>query len=93
VRERERLISRIRQLRRAAAASEPSGVAPDSIARDHVRGLEVRIEHLEQLVEGLQDSVHRDSSRYAQRIAELEARVQPGALGKALSDDARARGL
>jgi len=44
-------------------------------------------------VQGLQDSVHRESSRHAKRIAELEARVQPAALGKALSEDARARGL
>jgi hypothetical protein len=37
--------------------------------------------------------VHRESSRHDKRIAELEARLQPGALGRALSDDARARGL
>ena len=37
--------------------------------------------HLEQLVEGLQDSVHREASRNAKRLAELETRTQPGALG------------
>jgi hypothetical protein len=58
-----------------------------------MRALEVRVEHLEQMVQGLQDSVHRESSRQAKRIAELEARLQPAALGKALSEDARARGL
>jgi hypothetical protein len=48
---------------------------------------------LEQLVEGLQDSVHREALRQRKRIAELEARVDPAALSKALSKDARERGL
>ena len=45
------------------------------------------------LLEGLQDSVHRESERQGKRIAELEARMQPGALGEAMSKDARDRGL
>ncbi len=49
--------------------------------------------HLEQLLEGLQDSVHRESLRQDKRIAELEAQIQPAALGEALSRDARDRGL
>jgi hypothetical protein len=44
-------------------------------------------------VEGLQDSMHRESTRLSKRIGELEARIQPAALGRALSDDARERGL
>jgi hypothetical protein len=94
MREREGLVARIRQVRRAAATREPA--RPPSAAaseQDHLRALETRIEHLEQLVQGLQDSVHRESSRHEKLIADLDARIQPGALGKALSDDARARGL
>ena len=49
--------------------------------------------HLEQLLEGLQDSVHRESERQGKRIVELEARIEPGALGEAMSKDARERGL
>jgi hypothetical protein len=94
VHERERLIARIRQIRRvpkaAGDSTDPRGVDPEW---DQLRALEARITHLESLVQGLQDSVHRESSRQAERISELEARIQPGALGKALSDDARARGL
>jgi TolA-binding protein len=91
VRERERLIARIRQLRRTTeVAAEPRKVTPRA---DELRSLEIRIEHLEQLLQGLQDSVHRESSRHAKRIAELEARLQPAALGRALSKDARERGL
>jgi hypothetical protein len=55
--------------------------------------LEERITQLEALVQGLQDSVHRESSRHSARITELEARIHPNAMRKALSDDARARGL
>ena len=59
--------------------------------QDELRALEARIAHLEQLVQGLQDSVHRESTRLGKRIGELEARLQPAALGRALSKDARAR--
>ena|SRR5579884_373096 len=94
VRERERLIARIRQIRRVSKAADeaakPQTVGPEP---DQLHVLETRITHLEQLVGGLQDSVHRESSRHAKRITDLEARIEPGALGKALSDDARARGL
>jgi hypothetical protein len=92
--ERERLITRIRQIRRsadaAAASRKDQGATPEP---DELRALESRIEHLEKLVQGLQDSVHRESSRHAKRIADLETRIQPATLGKALSDDARERGL
>jgi hypothetical protein len=37
--------------------------------------------------------VHRESTRLGKRVADLEARIQPAALGKALSQDARERGL
>jgi hypothetical protein len=87
------LISRIRQIRRSAA-STPSRGAPNTDPGDNrLRGIEERLTHLEQLVEGLQDSVHREALRHDRRFAELEARTQPAALGKALSKDARDRGL
>jgi hypothetical protein len=94
MRGREGLIERIRQLHRTAeAAVAPAKPGVVNLDQDRLLALEARVEHLEKLVQGLQDSVHRESSRHAKRIAELEARVQPAALGKALSDDARARGL
>jgi hypothetical protein len=94
MREREGLIARIRQIRRVAAKADkharPSTSGP---GHDELRALEARITHLEQLVEGLQDSVHRESTRLSKRMSDLEARIQPSALGKALSEDARERGL
>jgi K+/H+ antiporter YhaU regulatory subunit KhtT len=92
--EPEGLIARIRQIRRTAEASATARrkVAPrdDTIA---LQALQTRIEHLEQLVEALQDSVYRESERQGKRIAELEARTEPAALSVALSKDARERGL
>jgi hypothetical protein len=94
MRDRENLIARIRQLRRGFADADERGkVAASRPAPDELRALEGRITHLEQLLEGLQDSVHRESSRLDKRVAEVEARIHPAALGRALSDDARERGL
>lgn len=94
MREREGLIARIRQIRRMSAAADeqalPSATAP---GRDELGALEARIAHLEDVVQGLQDSVHRESTRFTKRIGELEARIQPAAIGRAMSDDARKRGL
>jgi hypothetical protein len=91
VREHERLIARIRQIRRMSKTADDAAYRPvGDPEQEQLRALEARIEHLEALVQGLQDSVHRESSRHAKRINELEARIQPGALGRALSNDARA---
>ena len=92
--ERDGLLARIRQVRRSAAgpvASNRRSTAdtPD----DRVSLLEARVAHLERLVEGLQDSVHRESERHGKLIAELQAQTQPGAMGSALAEDARSRGL
>lgn len=94
MRERDGLIARIRHIRRAASAGdEPSKRSMIDPRHDQIGALEARVAHLEQLVQGLQDSVHRESQRHNKRIAALEARTQPAALGKALSRDARERGL
>ena len=88
------LIARIRQMRRT---TDSSGKAPQTTAPRHdttaLEVLQTRVEHLEQLVEGLQDSIHRESERHGKRIAELEARMEPAAISVALSKDARDRGL
>ncbi len=94
MRERERMLARIRQFGRVFQdADKDVRAATSGPGRDELRALEVRIAHLEQLVEGLQDSVYRESTRLGKRMGELEARIQPATLGKALSEDARERGL
>jgi hypothetical protein len=93
IREREGLIARIRQIRRTSGTTdEPRRSAPRP-DREELHSLELRIAHLEQLLQGFQDSVHRESRRTDTRLAELEAQIQPAMLGRALSDDARNRGL
>jgi hypothetical protein len=91
---RQGLIARVRQIRRtfptAAAAptfADTRGDLPE------LQPLEARVAHLEQLVQGLQDAMYRESQRQNRRIEELEARVEPAALAVALSKDARDRGL
>jgi len=93
VRERERLITRIRQIRRSDAMAKARSPSPVPPPADEIEALEQRVAHLEQLVQGLQDSVHREALRHDRRITELEARTQPAELSRALSQDARERGL
>jgi phage host-nuclease inhibitor protein Gam len=93
MREREGLIARIRQIRRSAAAANEQAASTAESNAPRLDALEARITHLERLVEGLQDSVHRESERHGKLIAELETQIQPAAMSAALSKDARKRGL
>jgi hypothetical protein len=89
--EREGLIARIRQIRRTAAPRErPSSNDPPV---DRLEALEARVAHVEHQLEGLQDSVYRESERHAKLIAELQSKVSPQAMGAALAEEARDRGL
>jgi hypothetical protein len=92
----------IRHLRRVGSGNEAAAVEGvkedrqpprDDDQTQRFRSLETRVEHLEKLLEGLQDSVHRETERQGKLIAELQARVEPGTMGAALSRDARDRGL
>ena len=60
---------------------------------DRAKALEARIAHLEAMVEGLQDAVHREAVRANARLDEMEKRIEPAELARALSRDARKRGL
>ncbi|MGZ4218720.1 MAG: hypothetical protein ACXVHB_08130 [Solirubrobacteraceae bacterium] len=93
MREREGLIARIRQVRRAAATGDRQDARAGDPPPDRLPALEARVAHLERLVEGLQDSVHRESDRHSKLIADLQAQIQPGAMSAALAEDARNRGL
>lgn len=55
--------------------------------------LEQRVGHLERLIEGLQDAVHRESVRTQKSLHELETKTEPGEINRALSQDARERGI
>ena len=66
---------------------------PEDLSRHRIDALEGRVADLEELVEGLQDAVHRDSVRRDEQAARLERKTEPRELARALSDDARERGL
>ena len=88
---RSGLIVHVRALRRRAfGSSAPPPV--DVPLVDQVNELRAQVRHLEQLVQGLQDAVYRDSRRHDDCIAELQHRVAPGALAAAISQDADDRG-
>ena len=94
MREREGLIARVRHILRVAPAADVSARSPSGDPEDgRLRALEARLAHVERLVEGLQDSVHRESERQSKQIAELQAQVQPAVMSAALAKDARNRGL
>ncbi len=52
-----------------------------------------RVAELEAMVEGLQDALYRHSRQEDERIAELRHRTEPEEMARALSEDARRRGL
>jgi hypothetical protein len=91
--DRAGLIARIRHVRRITADRDQPISGGEPSQDEQVRTLEARVAHLEHQLDGLQDSVHRESERHSKLIAELQAQVQPGAISAALADDARTRGL
>ena len=60
---------------------------------ERMRRLEARILHLEASLEGLQDSVYRETTRLEEATADLRQKLEPHNLSKALSADARRRGV
>jgi hypothetical protein len=45
------------------------------------------------MVEGLQDSVHRESVRQGREIDELQRKAEPAEIRRALGQDAREHGI
>lgn len=91
------IMARIRRLPGGASGDEPtsprtSGGEHEPLS-DQVEELRARVSHLEQLVQGLQDSVHRGSERQDRRLSDIEKRLDPSTMAAALSKDARERGL
>ena len=87
------ILGRVVQLARGSRAA---GVTTQAPAAGHERRIEVledRVDQLEALIEGLQDAVHRESVHDHERIAALEKRSEPAEISRALSRDARERGL
>jgi hypothetical protein len=86
-------LERVVQLARGRRASDTASQAPDAAQERRIEALERRVDQLEALLEGLQDAVHRESVREGGRLDALEKRTAPSAISRALSRDARERGL
>lgn len=74
---------------RDEAADEQREAAPDT----ELAALRRRIDHLEAALEGLQDSVYRESRRHDEEIQALQKVVAPHAMAQAIEADARRRGV
>ena len=58
-----------------------------------MKTVEARLEHLETALEGLQDALYRHQVLDEENMGELRKRTDPEQIARALSDDARRRGL
>jgi uncharacterized coiled-coil protein SlyX len=58
-----------------------------------IASLETRLDHLESLVEGLQDAVHRDSARHEREIRDLDEKTDPGQMSRSIAEHNREHGL
>ena len=72
---------------------DPVTRSADVVWEQRLDALEARIEHLEGELEGLQDAVYRQSVLEDRQIAELGRRTEPHEMARALSEDARRRGV
>jgi hypothetical protein len=81
------------RLRRRRLARQPHTSSGANRVEPQLAELQQRLAHLETEFEGLQDAVHRESMRQRKQIDELTKSVHPAALARALSDDARRRGV
>jgi hypothetical protein len=90
---RAKILGRVVRLARGRRAARVTAEAPAEGHEGRIEALEARVDQLEALIEGLQDAVHRESVRDHARIAALEKRSEPAEISRALSQDARERGL
>jgi hypothetical protein len=81
------------RLRRQTHASRPHATGAADRSEPELAELTRRLEHLEKEFEGLQDAVHREFVRQHKQIDDLIKSTQPSAVARALSDDARRRGV
>jgi uncharacterized coiled-coil protein SlyX len=100
-----RFVDRVIQRRRAEASAEsprgdatsgaaaPPAVEPPGDHESRLAALERRIEHLEALVEGLQDAVYRQAARQEKDIDALQRKTGAAEMTRSLGRHARKKGL
>jgi hypothetical protein len=92
---RHGLLSRVLERRRLDVDADESQPQPQGAPATDARIAELaeRVNRLEALVEGLQDSVHRDSLRRGHQIQELEDRTDPAEMSRSIAGHSRKHGL
>ena len=70
---------------RLRRAPRRSGAPPEAVTQ--------RLDRLEAMIEGLQDAVYRQAQYQEKELEDVRDRTRPARMAKALSDDARHRGL
>ena len=86
------ITQRVRQLWRSAKQNS-NRPGPDAGWERRLETVEARTEHLELVLEGLQDAVHRRAVHEDESIGELRRRIEPDQIARDLSRNARTRGL
>lgn len=81
------------QRRQEISSAESVQSVPESRVERRIEALEARVERLGKELEGLQDAVHRQAVTHDERITDLRRRTEPEQMARALSADARRRGL
>ena len=87
---RGRLLDRVAQLGRRDRS--PRATQPTEGPHERIQRLEARVDGLEELIEGLQDALYRETVRLEDRIEALERKTEPVEVARALSAEARKRG-
>jgi hypothetical protein len=87
-----RLLDRVVQQRRAVAP-EPETAAEEPDEGRRLDALQDRVAHLEALVEGLQDSIHRDAVRRDRILEEIKETTEPATMMRSLERHSRERAL
>jgi uncharacterized coiled-coil protein SlyX len=67
--------------------------SPDPSYERRLEVLEERVSHLGEELVGLQDAVHRESVRRDEEAAQMRRGIAPREMARALSEDARKRGI
>jgi uncharacterized coiled-coil protein SlyX len=65
----------------------------DGSVEGRLDALEGQVARLNQVLEGLQDAIHRESVRRDVESAKVRRKMAPREIARALSEDARKRGL
>lgn len=86
-----RLLDRVVQQRRRTVDQSES--SEDKSRQDRLAALEDRVGHLERVLEGLQDSVHRVAVRQEQEMEALRQKVEPAQIARALGRHSQQQGL